>query len=60
MGGLFTDLNLQTKNPKISTTTDDDQERAISARPDMLDFIESEEYQTKCSSRLIFLKKYFP
>lgn len=49
LGGLFTDLNLQTKNPKISTTTDDDQERAISARQDMLDFIESEEYQTKCA-----------
>ncbi len=49
LGGIFTDLNLQTKDPKISSTTDDDQERATSARQDILDLIESEEYPTKCT-----------
>ena len=49
LGGAFTDLYLQTKDVKISSTTDEDQEGAISARQDILDLIESEKSLTKCS-----------
>lgn len=53
VGDIFQQITLQTKNPKISSITDEDQETALSARQDFLDLIESEEYNSKCAGNHI-------
>lgn len=53
LGDIFQQITLQTKNPKISSTTDEDQERAVSARQDMLDLLETEEDTVKCAGNHI-------